>query len=133
MAPQPERGFAVQGMNHFTILAEDLHTTVDFYKSVLGLTEGYRPELPFPGAWLYVGEQALLHVIAGRPLPEPRAGVLDHMAFSATDLRGSLAHLKRRNIEYNLIQQVGSRIWQVFFLDPNGAKVELNFDPSEAP
>jgi hypothetical protein len=55
------------------------------HSTVLGLKEGYRLPLEFPGAWFYVGDQALLHVIARRPLPEPRGGVLDHMAFTAKD------------------------------------------------
>ena len=60
---------AVQGMEHFTVLAEDLEATRTFYGDILGLEEGYRPPLGFPGAWLYVGGRAVLHVIAGRALP----------------------------------------------------------------
>ena len=76
----------VTGMNHFTVLTDQLDQTVDFYKEMLQLDEGYRPPLAFPGAWLYADGAAILHIIAGRPLPEDRAGVLDHIAFSATGL-----------------------------------------------
>jgi hypothetical protein len=31
------------------------------------------------------------------------------------------------------VHQVGSNVWQVFFHDPNGAKIELDFAPDEAP
>ena len=34
-------------------------------------------------------------------------------------------------MEFALRQQVGTRIWQIFCHDPMGAKVELDFDPSE--
>jgi hypothetical protein len=37
----------VEGMNHFTILAEDLEATRRFYRDILGLREGYRPPLGF--------------------------------------------------------------------------------------
>jgi len=123
----------LHAMNHLTILAEDLERTRTFYSEILGLREGYRPPLDFPGAWFYIGTQAVLHVIARKPLPEPRAGVLDHMAFSGRDLRATLAWLDKNGIEYEVIQQVGSRIWQVFFHDPNGAKIELDFAPEETP
>jgi catechol 2,3-dioxygenase-like lactoylglutathione lyase family enzyme len=123
----------VRAMNHFTILAEDLEKTRDFYSTVLGLKEGYRPPLEFPGAWFYVGDHALLHVIARRPLPEPRGGVLDHMAFTAKGLKRTLGELKKHGIEYELVHQVGSEVWQVFFHDPNGAKIELDFAPDETP
>jgi catechol 2,3-dioxygenase-like lactoylglutathione lyase family enzyme len=121
----------VDGMNHFTILAEDLDATRAFYTEVLGLTEGYRPPFRFPGIWFYAGDRPILHIIHKSPLPDPKGGVFDHMAFSATDLKRSLAELDRRGIEYELVRQVGSGIWQVFFFDPNGAKVELDFDPAE--
>ena len=122
---------AVQGMEHFTVLTDDLEATRGFYADVLGLEEGYRPTLGFPGAWLYVGGRAVLHIIAGRALPQQRAGVLDHMAFAARDLPGTLAKLKRRGVAYDLRRQVDTRVWQLFFHDPSGAKVELDFAPEE--
>ncbi len=120
-----------QAMNHFTILAEDLAATCAFYRDLLGLTEGYRPNMGFPGAWLYAGEVAVLHVVVKNPLPKQRAGVLDHMAFTAADLPGTVAKLKKRGIAYNLGRQVETGTWQLFLHDPNGAKVELDFDAAE--
>jgi catechol 2,3-dioxygenase-like lactoylglutathione lyase family enzyme len=119
------------GMNHFTVLSDQLEQTVDFYKDILKLEEGYRPPLGFPGAWMYTGGAAVLHIIAGRALPEDRAGVLDHMAFSATGLIAVVEKLKSRGIKYTLRRQNESNTWQLFCFDPCGAKVELDFDPSE--
>ena len=123
---------SIQGMNHFTVLAQDLDATMAFYVDLLGLEEGHRPPLGFPGAWLYAGGQAVLHIVAGRALPAEPAGVLDHMAFSASDLAGVVAKLKAQNIHYALRQQPQSGVWQLFCHDPNGAKVELDFAASEA-
>ena len=122
----------IVGMNHFTVIAEDEAQTLDFYVSLLGLTVGHRPDLGFPGAWLYAGgPQAVLHMYFGRPLPAQRAGVIDHMAFSATDLRSVKARFDARGLKYELRQQVGAGTWQLFCFDPNGAKVELDFDAAE--
>lgn len=118
-------------MNHFTILAENLEETCGFYRDLLGLEVGYRPDMGFPGAWLYAGEQAVLHVVVRNPLPQPRAGVLDHMAFSAIDLAGTVRKLEGRGIRYQLGRQVETGVWQLFFHDPNGARVELDFAPTE--
>ena len=118
-------------MNHFTILTDQLDQTVSFYKEILQLEEGYRPPLGFPGAWMYTGGAAVLHIIAGRPMPEERAGVLDHMAFSATGLSAVVEKLNERGITYTLRRQNESNTWQLFCFDPSGAKVELDFDPSE--
>jgi catechol 2,3-dioxygenase-like lactoylglutathione lyase family enzyme len=122
----------IVGMNHFTIVAEDEGKTLDFYVGLLGMKVGPRPDLGFPGAWLYGdGPQALLHMYFGRTMPEPRTGVIDHMAFSATDLKAVKARFDAAGVAYDLRRQPGAGTWQLFSLDPNGAKVELDFDPAE--
>ncbi len=122
---------AVEGMNHFTILTDDVDGTLDFYDELLGLTAGPRPNFDFPGAWLYAGGAPILHVIGGRPKSELKPGVIDHMAFTGRDLPGTLAKLKARGIEHTCRRQVGSGTWQVFLHDPNGAKVEIDFAADE--
>ena len=122
---------SVHAMNHFTIVAEDLEKTCAFYRDLLGFEVGSRPDMGFPGAWLYANGQAILHVIARKPLPNPRRGVLDHMAFSASNLARTTAKLQAEGVRYDLGRQTETGVWQLFFQDPNGAVVELDFDPSE--
>lgn len=122
---------AIAGMNHFTVLTDDVAATVRFYRELLGLTEGPRPAFDFPGAWLYAGPQAVLHVVGGRPRAELRAGVIDHVAFTASGLAATLAALDARGIARDCRRLPGSGLWQVFFNDPNGAKVELDFAADE--
>jgi catechol 2,3-dioxygenase-like lactoylglutathione lyase family enzyme len=124
----------IVAMNHFTVIAEDRQKTLDFYVGLLGLSEGHRPDLGFDGAWLYCGgTQALLHLYFDRKLPAQRAGVIDHMAFTASDLKAVKARFDASGVKYDLRRQTGSGIWQLFTYDPNGAKVELDFDPAESP
>ncbi len=125
----------IHGMNHFTITAEDRSATLGFYCGLLGLREGHRPELGFPGAWLYAegAPQAVLHIYWDRPMPSGRTGVIDHMAFTASGLQTVKARLDEAGQKYDLRQQAGAGTWQLFTHDPNGAKVELDFDPTETP
>jgi catechol 2,3-dioxygenase-like lactoylglutathione lyase family enzyme len=125
----------IHGMNHFTITAEDRAATLDFYCNLLGLVEGHRPDLGFPGAWLYPpgGQQAVLHIYWDRPMPATRTGVIDHMAFTSSDLKAVKARIDARGLPYRLQQQAGAGTWQLFLDDPNGAKVELDFDAGETP
>jgi len=118
-------------MNHFTILTDNVEGTVRFYHDLLGLTAGPRPAFDFPGAWLYQGGQPILHIVGGRTKEELRPGVIDHMAFSAVDLSDTLARLTAHNVAHSCRRQVGSGVWQVFFFDPNGARVELDFAADE--
>lgn len=122
----------IVGMNHFTVIAEDEKKTLDFYTGLLGLRIGHRPDLGFPGAWLYGdGPQALVHLYFDRPVPAQRAGVIDHMAFTARDLRAVKGRFDESGTKYELRQQAGAGTWQLFCHDPNGAKVELDFHASE--
>ena len=122
---------AIAGMNHFTVLSSDLERSKAFYINVLGLTEGYRPPFAFPGAWLYAGNQAILHIMAGKPIPTNAAGVIDHMAFTASNLQAAVNTLKQRSIHYELHRLKGLENWQLFFYDPDGAKIELDFPANE--
>jgi catechol 2,3-dioxygenase-like lactoylglutathione lyase family enzyme len=130
----------IVGMNHFTVIAQDKTATLDFYVGLLGMTVGYRPDLGFDGAWLYAGGEtsqthAILHMYFDRAVPQPPAGVIDHMAFSASNLKAVKARFDAAGLKYELRRQAGAGgvegIWQLFSHDPNGAKVELDFDPSE--
>lgn len=122
---------AVSAVNHFTILTDDVERTVRFYGDYMGLKTGFRPPLDFPGAWLYAGDQPIVHVIGGRPKSELKPGVIDHMAFTGYDLAGTLAALEQGKIEHTCRQRPGFGVWQVFFHDPNGAKIELAFPADE--
>ena len=127
---------AVTAMNHFTILTDDLPATLGFYEEHLNLKPGARPPFAFPGAWLYAdggkGSDPILHVIAGVDRQRLVKGVIDHMAFSGMGLEKVISKLKINKIDYELRRQVGSETWQLFFFDPNGAKVEIDFDKSES-
>jgi catechol 2,3-dioxygenase-like lactoylglutathione lyase family enzyme len=120
-------------MNHFTVLTDNLDKTLNFYAELLDLHPGARPPFKFPGAWLYAraGNDPILHVIAGKPKEQLVKGVIDHMAFTGLDLAGTVANLKSRSIDYELRRLPEYGTWQLFFDDPNGAKVELDFDKNE--
>ena len=47
---------SLKTFEHVLILADDLKKTKEFYVDLLGLKDGYRPDFPFPGHWLYLNE-----------------------------------------------------------------------------
>lgn len=129
-------------LQHFTIEPSDLERTKTFYCDVLGLEDGDRPPLGFPGYWLYSGGVATVHLLGER---KPREGIVvrgtekkfddtgrfDHIAFSATDLAGVRARLQKHNVKYReqIVPRTGAG--QIFLYDPDGVGVELNFPPEE--
>ncbi len=125
----------VSAMNHFTILTDDLEATLAFYREHLDLAPGARPPFTCPGAWLYAeggkGKDPILHVIAGVDKARLVKGVIDHMAFTGSGLGAAVAKLKSRGLAYELRKLPGYGTWQLFVNDPNGAKVEIDFDAAE--
>ncbi|MEO9969129.1 MAG: VOC family protein [Hyphomonadaceae bacterium] len=119
--------------DHFTIVTDDLSVTENFYTTLLGFRVGPRPDFKFPGLWLYANDAAILHVMQVDEMPTPRKGVLDHMAFRGEDVNALLRKLKTAGLTYRIVRTPAPwDQWQVFFEDPNGAVVEVDFDGQEA-
>jgi len=120
--------------DHFTVLTQDATATAEFYEYTLGLQPGPRPNFAVPGIWLYSGDDPILHLVERDKIPND-AGVLDHMAFRGTDLAGFIGRLKVRGISYELrrVPEGGpsAGVWQLFFRDPNGARVEIDLAAGE--
>ncbi len=129
--PAPDA--TIDGLDHFTITTSDLPRCRSFYMEVLGLTEGDRPPLGFPGHWLYAGGRAILHLVGddgarrrgGRESDEQG---FDHIALAARGMAELAKRLKARGIAFESRDVPGRPRKQIFFVDPDGVKVELQFD-----
>ena len=53
---------ALTGMERYLVLTSDLDATRDFYQDALGMTQGFRPMLGFPGYWMYIGATPVIHI-----------------------------------------------------------------------
>ena len=125
----------LEALEHYTINCADLDATRDFYRDVLGLTDGFRPKLPFAGYWLYAGDIPVVHLLGpDGAAPETRGadpggdtGSLDHIAFRGKDALATIAKLKAHGHKFreNNIREIN--LHQVFVKDPNGIVVEMNF------
>ncbi len=119
-------------MDHFTLVTDRLDETRAFYER-LGLSAGPRPDFGIAGLWLYAGGHPVLHVVQTADMPAVRRGALDHMAFFGADIVATLTMLKAHAVAYRLLRLPRPwSTWQVFFLDPNGAEVEIDFDAAQS-
>ena len=127
-------------LNHYFVRANDLETTKDFYCDVLGFQVMPRPTFPFPGYWLGVNGKIQVHMgphgidnadlyYLGTPKGAVRdhAGVVDHIAFVATEPGGFIRRFKERGIEFQPRSLPEFDLYQIFVKDPNGLTIELNF------
>jgi catechol 2,3-dioxygenase-like lactoylglutathione lyase family enzyme len=119
---------AVRGIDHINIGTHQLEATRAFFRDALGLVEGWRPDFPFGGAWLYAGDGAVVHLVdlsdAKRPSDE---AALDHFAFRIDDYDEAVSRLERAGIKHRAVTVPGAPIRQIFLRDPNGVNIELNY------
>lgn len=127
-------------LEHYLVLTHDIDATRDFYVQALGMQPGFRPDLGFPGHWVYIGNTPVIHIAEwqtytahskrkGIDVTEPASvtGPLDHIAFAAEDYDAVLAQLRQRGVAVNISDNPGNLVRQLFLYDPNGVKIEINF------
>ena len=133
---EPDRAgtLLVSGLDHYTLRcrADEIDVLRDFYAAVLGLRAGRRPDFDFPGHWLYLGDRPVVHVAGRLPPDAPdgapgQTGRFDHLSFVGTDRAAVEAHLDRTGVRYQGTPVPGFPLYQLFFHDPVGMKVELTF------
>lgn len=117
-------------LDHFNIAApmELLETVRDFYRDVLGFEEGSRPAFQRRGFWLYHGGQPSIHLIeSDSHYPNERPSYLDHIAFRATGLAATRDRLDSHGVSYRVGYIAEKKMTQLFFKDPAGTGIEINF------
>ncbi len=133
-------------LEHFLIQTADLDGTRDWYAEVLGMVSGPHPDFKIPVHWMYLGDEPVLHLAeGGAEVSENRmkylgqqstavsgSGVVDHVAFRATGLQDMINHLDAKGVGYTKRQVDDQGLFQIFLMDPNDVKVELNFANEEA-
>jgi len=119
----------VEMLEHYTVRCASLERTRDFYRDVLGLSVGDRPNFPFKGYWLYLGGVPIVHLSETRDGPHSTGdtAALDHIAFRGLDLEATRATLRKHGLSFRENEVPGARIHQIFVPDPDGILIELNF------
>lgn len=119
-------------LDHYNISPRDLEASRRFYKEVIGLREGHRPPFKAPGAWLYVGDQPVVHLLVKPERKDGPTGRLDHIAFQANGLGDMIDHLRRHKARFAIRPSNGFGFHQLFVHDPDGVLIELNYAETEA-
>lgn len=130
---------ATLGLNHINIRAHRplLDDVKDFYCTIVGLHEGFRPPFPGFGYWLYAEgatEAAVVHLYEAEPdeiRPTDGINTFDHFAFDCTDCESKEALLSEKGIAYHKTTIPLTGQVQVFIHDPAGNRIELNFGTPE--
>ena len=118
---------------HFDHLAFNTHDGAPLQRlfgDLLGLQPGARPPFPFPGRWLYQGNQALVHVIERAEVSEP---ILSHIALrSDSDVAAVLQRVQASGLPHQIAQVPEDGLWQIFVQLPGGLLLELDAPAAQA-
>lgn len=124
----------VRRLYHVNIRTDRVDDSVAFYQRLLGLTPTTPPDMPpdIQVTWLCDSSGLPVIHITGplrgeQPLPAQHTGRLHHVAFDCHGYDAIVQRLGEMNLAYdiNVVASVGLR--QIFAIDPNGLRVELNF------
>lgn len=138
-------------LDHYSIRTQDVEASRRFYTEVMEFQIGFRPPFDFPGLWLYNGAPypescGVVHIIGIDPNDTQGlkaylgdrdvsslngTGSVDHMAFAASGLADMRARLKRLGVACRERSVPTLGLHQVFFEDPSGVTIELNFPAAE--
>jgi catechol-2,3-dioxygenase len=126
----------VRAFDHYNLRAPRalLDDLCAFYRDVVGLTVGARPPFRRFGYWLCAGERPVLHLgeaDAGEICDTPVSGTFNHASFNCTGKREFEARLRARGVDYRTARVPLTGHVQLFFLDPAGNGVELQFASDE--
>lgn len=99
----PKHHFTI---HHASLIVSDTEQSLSFYRDVLGMQPVERPELPFPGAWLQIGEQQIHLLELDNPDPttgRPVHGGRDrHVALHCQSVETLRQDLEQAGITYTV-------------------------------
>lgn len=126
----------VVGLDHYNLRARRdlLDELRDFYCDVVGLSEGDRPAFHNDGYWLYAADRAVLHLSVAKDddsCPPFADSTFDHAAFACAGRADYERRLMASDVTYRTAVIPGTGRKQLFFSDPAGNGVELNFDKGD--
>jgi glyoxylase I family protein len=113
-------------IHHASLLVSDTQKSLEFYCGVLGLQQIERPPLPFPGAWLALGQQQIHLLELDNPDPttgRPAHGGRDrHVAMMIDSYDALREDFLAAGVEHTLSIS-GRRA--LFTRDPDGNALEF--------
>jgi catechol 2,3-dioxygenase-like lactoylglutathione lyase family enzyme len=121
-------------LEHVNLRTANLAAMVAWYGRVLDMHSGPRPGFSFPGAWLYVDGNPIVHLVGVETAPGADAGDLrlEHFAISASGIKDLIARIEAEGLHHRLNHIKDFGILQMNLWDPDGNHIHLDFDAAEA-
>ena len=100
----------IEAVDHINIRTANVEGMARWYEDILEMPKGPRPDFGFPGAWLYLGDLAFIHLVGVDTMPEDTDPKLEHFALRATGLADFLDRLQSNDVAYQIAEVPSLRI-----------------------
>lgn len=123
----------IERLDHINLRTSRLDEMIAWYGRVLEMRPGNRPAFEFPGAWLYAGDHALVHLVgvAHEPRSDPADLKLEHGAFRGRDFKGFVDRLEASGEAHQIVKLPAFPVVQVNVWDPDGNHLHIDFAAAE--
>lgn len=121
-------------LDHVNLRTHRLDTMIEWYTRVLALQSGDRPDFPFTGAWLYLDDRPIVHLVGIEEDSAKGSDVelkLEHFAISATGMADFEQHLEKHGVHYQRSEVPGFKLVQYNIWDPDGNHIHIDFAADE--
>lgn len=122
-------------LDHVNVRTGNLQLMIEWYTRVLGLKSGARPDFGFPGAWMYLDDKPVVHLIG----VDGDGGVgsdhelkLEHFAFRGSSWADFKSVLDSEGATYKLQKIEDFDILQCNIWDPDQNHIHVDFPLSES-
>jgi len=121
-------------LDHVNVRTAQLEIMKNFYENILGMNAGPRPDFPFDGAWMYLNDKPVVHLV-GIDNPVSTADnsdgaslQLEHFAFAAEGRLSDFAErLEELGVTYRILHPPGTSLSQLHLHDPDGNHIHIDF------
>jgi catechol 2,3-dioxygenase-like lactoylglutathione lyase family enzyme len=132
----------IKVFDHYTVRAGDFASSVHFYEKIMGMRAEINSELGFRIGLMYLGEQAIVHILeTGSALDdflgrngsafiagaERGTGNMEHLAFNGTDIDEFRTTVAANELEFTHRTLSDFGVEQILLCDPDGIEIEVNF------
>lgn len=117
-------------LDHVNICTTQLNSMINWYTDILGLHNGHRPESSSTGAWLYAGDDAVIHLVS---IDEPAATgsetklKLEHFALKATGAAEFESKLLATGEKFKRVELASMDLALYNLWDPDGNHIHIDF------
>lgn len=124
----------IKRLDHVNIRTTQLDVMIDWYTTIPGLRSGDRPDFSFPGAWMYAGDTAVVHLISIEDAPgtgSEKPLKLEHFAFTASGIASFEAKLLENHEPFKRVDFLEMNLVQFNLWDPDKNHIHIDFNAND--